>query len=96
VSFLLFDGRQNETTFEMMNSEGAFPRLLELIQAQRKNGVDGDGPETGLHRMLMELLYEMSRIQRIKIEDLGGFLYVFHRVLPSEEKIGVREQRRVN
>ncbi|KAK2768685.1 hypothetical protein FQN54_000541 [Arachnomyces sp. PD_36] len=70
TSFLLFDGRQNETTFEMMNKEGAFPRLLELIQAQRKNGVDGDGPETGLHRMLMELLYEMSRIQRVKIEDL--------------------------
>ena len=57
----------------MMNKEGAFPRLLELIQAQRKNGVDGDGAATGLHRMLMELLYEMSRIQRVKIEDLGRF-----------------------
>lgn len=57
----------------MMNNEGAFPRLLELIQMQRKNGVEGDGPETGLHRMLMELLYEMSRIQRVKIQDLGGF-----------------------
>lgn len=59
----------------MMNKEGAFPRLLELVQAQRDNGVDGGGPEIGLHRMLMELLYEMSRIQRVKIQDLRGFPY---------------------
>lgn len=69
-----------------MNKEGAFPRLLELIQAQRKNGVDGDGPETGLHRMLMELLYEMSRIQRIRIEDLGGFSFTCLTIfLPVDE-----------
>lgn len=54
----------------MMNEEGAFPRLLELLQAQnRKKEVEGDG--TGLHRLFMDLIYEMSRIQRIKIEDLG-------------------------
>ena len=41
-----------------------FPRLLELIQAR----VDD---EAGLHRMLLELLYDMSRIQRIRIEDLS-------------------------
>lgn len=52
----------------MMNGEGAFARLLELIQALRKEEMDG-GP--GLHRLLMDLLYEMSRIQRVKIEDLG-------------------------
>lgn len=72
-SFLLFDGRQNEITFEMMNSEGAFPRLLELIQAQKKNGEDGNERAADLHRLLMELLYEMSRIQRVKLDDLGGF-----------------------
>ena len=48
----------------MMNGEGAFPRLLELIQEK----VDD---EVGLHRMLLELLYDMSRIQRIRIEDLS-------------------------
>ncbi|KAI9822328.1 MAG: hypothetical protein M1827_000046 [Pycnora praestabilis] len=63
VSFLLFDGRQNETTFEMMNSEGAFPRLVELIQGRRDDDI-------GLHRMLLELLYEMSRIQQLRLEDL--------------------------
>ena len=50
----------------MMNEEGIFPRLLELIQSLR----DGD---LGLHRMLLELLYEMSRIQRLHIEDLSRY-----------------------
>ena len=54
----------------MLNSEGAFARLLELIQAMRRADLDGDA---GLHRLLMDLIYEMSRIQRVKIEDLGTF-----------------------
>ncbi|PGH04394.1 hypothetical protein GX51_03553 [Blastomyces parvus] len=67
ASFLLFDGRQNEHTFEMMNKEGAFVRLLELIQSHEQ--LDGAGA-AGLHRLLMNLMYEMCRIQRIKIGDL--------------------------
>ncbi|KAJ5814737.1 hypothetical protein N7474_006514 [Penicillium riverlandense] len=67
ASFLLFDGRQNELAFQMMNEEGVFARLLELIQALRRDEMDGGA---GLHRLLMDLLYEMSRIQRVKIEDL--------------------------
>ncbi|KAI9755836.1 MAG: threonyl-tRNA synthetase [Chaenotheca gracillima] len=63
TSFILFDGRQNERSLVMMNEEGAFPRLLELIQSDRND----DG---GLHRRLLELLYEMSRIQRLRSEDL--------------------------
>ena len=47
----------------MMNEEGVFPRLLELIQTME----EGD---LSLHRMLLDLLYEMSRIQRLRIEDL--------------------------
>lgn len=64
IAFLLFDGRQNDITFEMMNEEGGFPRLLELIQQGRDD-------DAGLHRMLLELLYEMSRIQRLRTEDLS-------------------------
>jgi DNA primase large subunit len=64
VSFLLFDGRDNEATFEMMNQEGCFPRLLELVKQGKK-----DDPR--LHRMLLELLYEMSRMQRLSAEELG-------------------------
>ncbi|KAJ5082847.1 hypothetical protein N7532_011890 [Penicillium argentinense] len=67
AAFLLFDGRQNEASLHMLNEEGAFARLLELIQALRKNEMGGGA---GLHRLLMDLLYEMSRIQRVKIEDL--------------------------
>ncbi|KAL2850968.1 hypothetical protein BJX68DRAFT_76301 [Aspergillus pseudodeflectus] len=67
TSFLLFDGRQHEVSLHMMNEEGVFPRLLELLHAQTINREDG---EAGLHRLLMDLLYEMSRIQRIRIEDL--------------------------
>jgi hypothetical protein len=61
--FLLFDGRQNETTFEMMNEEGAFPRLLELIPSMQDVDV-------GLHKVLLQLLYEMSRIQQVRTADL--------------------------
>lgn len=68
ASFLLFDGRQNEVALQMMNEEGAFARLLELIQAMRREEAVG---EAGLHRLLMDLLYEMSRVQRVKMEDLG-------------------------
>jgi hypothetical protein len=70
ASFLLFDGRQHEVSLHMMNEEGVFPRLLELLHAQTINREDG---EAGLHRLLMDLLYEMSRVQRIRIEDLGMF-----------------------
>ena len=64
VAFLLYDGRQNEVTFEMMNEEGVFARLLELI-------LERTDDDAGLHRMLLELLYEMSRIQRLRMEDLS-------------------------
>ncbi|KAL4820653.1 hypothetical protein BDW67DRAFT_152903 [Aspergillus spinulosporus] len=68
ASFLLLDGRHHEISLYMMNEEGAFPRLLELLQAQslRMN----DESAANLHRLLMDLLYELSRIQKIKIEDL--------------------------
>ncbi|KAI1915668.1 pre-rRNA processing [Ophidiomyces ophidiicola] len=68
ASLLLFDGRQDGTLFEIMNREGAFGRLIELIR-----GTIGDIGGAGLHQLLMELFYEMSRIQRIKIEDLSTF-----------------------
>lgn len=63
--FLLFDGRQDDESFEMMKAEGAFPRLVELIQDQSIL------TDSNLHQMLLELLYEMSRIQRMTWEDIG-------------------------
>lgn len=66
-AFLLFDGRNNgnDPLFEMMYEEGIFPRLVELIQM---SSVQED---TRLHQMLLELMYESSRIQRLKWEDFS-------------------------
>lgn len=64
ASLLLFDGRQDEETFEIMNNESCFSRLVELIKEGKKN-------DASLHRLLLELLYEMSRMQRLKTEDLS-------------------------
>ena len=65
AAFLLFDGRNNAEIFEMMQAEGAFPRLVELIQ---KHEVQ---EETRLHQLMLELMYEMPRIQRLNWEDLS-------------------------
>lgn len=62
-SLLLFDGRQDEETFELMNNESCFSRLVELVKEWKEDNVR-------LHRLLLELLYEMSRMQRLKPEDL--------------------------
>lgn len=63
ASFLLFDGRSAESTFELMNRESCFPRLVELIRMGRQE-------DSRLHRLLLELLYEMSRMQGLSREDL--------------------------
>ena len=70
AAFLLFDGRnnQNDATFEMMHDEGVFPRLIELIQSESVQ------EEPQLHRMFLELLYESSRIVRLKYEDFSMLL----------------------
>lgn len=68
AAFLLFDGRENDESFEMMKAEGAFPRLVELIQDEHTLAAEN------LHRILLELLYGMSRIQRMTWEDLGKLL----------------------
>ncbi|KAI8961876.1 hypothetical protein F5Y11DRAFT_324796 [Daldinia sp. FL1419] len=75
ASFLLLDGRADEATFKRMIEESCFHRLLELI-----NGRRNDDP--GLHRLLLDLMYEMSRIEQLRIEDLlhvdDGFVtYLF-------------------
>jgi hypothetical protein len=67
AAFLLYDGRDNgnDVTFEMMQAEGVFARLVELI---RTPGIQED---TRLHQLLLELMYESSRIQRLSWEDLS-------------------------
>jgi hypothetical protein len=63
ANFLLLDGRTDETTFRQMVEEGCFPRLLELLKGCHDH-------DRRLHRLLLELLYEMSRIEHLRLEDL--------------------------
>ncbi|KAK7992292.1 hypothetical protein PG988_001086 [Apiospora saccharicola] len=75
ASFLLLDGRSDETTYREMVNEGCFHRLLELM-----NGHRDDDPR--LYRLLLELMYEMPRFERLRPEDLlhvdDGFVsYLF-------------------
>ncbi|KJZ72395.1 hypothetical protein HIM_08198 [Hirsutella minnesotensis 3608] len=64
ASVLYLDGRHDEATFPRMIQEACFPRLLELINTHRD---DEDGR---LHRLLLQLMYEMSRVERLAAEDL--------------------------
>lgn len=63
ANFLLLDGRTEETTFRTMISEGCFVRLLDLIKGC-------GGRDSRLHRLLLQLMYEMSRIEHLRPEDL--------------------------
>ncbi|KAK3110378.1 pre-rRNA processing [Teratosphaeriaceae sp. CCFEE 6253] len=75
TALLLFDGRAHEPCFELLQAEGAFTRLVDLIRARRDDDI-------GLHRLLLELLCEMSRIQKLTRDDLKSVddafvLYLF-------------------
>ncbi|KIW50585.1 hypothetical protein PV05_09381 [Exophiala xenobiotica] len=63
--FLIADAQAYERTYELLNEEGAFPRLVDLISSPKRHGHED------IHRSLLELLYEMSRIQKIKTHDLA-------------------------
>lgn len=68
---LLLDGRENEQTFKLMQAEGLFPRLLELIIKKK-------APEdNNCRNHLFNVLYEMIRIQRLRWEDLGRAISPF-------------------
>ncbi|KAH7378787.1 hypothetical protein BKA66DRAFT_142833 [Pyrenochaeta sp. MPI-SDFR-AT-0127] len=68
AAFLLYDGRnsKDDELFAMMHSEGTFPRLIELVQTETVQ------EDTRLHQVLLELLYESSRIQRMTSDDFSA------------------------
>ena len=75
AAIFLFDGRGDESAFEMMQDEGAFARLVTLISDRRDDA-------SGLYRMLLELFFEMARIQKLTREDMvviddSFILYLF-------------------
>ncbi|KAI5303878.1 hypothetical protein KEM56_007097 [Ascosphaera pollenicola] len=69
--FLLVDGQHHEDTFIIMSSEGAFPHVLKLIQSYVN---PEHGSSVDLNRILLDLTYEMARIQRLRTDDLSGKL----------------------
>jgi len=64
-TILLCDGRQNQETFEVMQAEGLFPRLLEVVGSKKAL------EDKECRNRLLDVLYEMSRVQRLRWEDLG-------------------------
>ena len=80
AAVLLFDGRASEAAFEMMLVEGAFPRLVDLIR-------DKCDDDNGLHRLLLELLFEMSRIQTLSREDLSKSVRLAQHVVEYSDLI---------
>jgi len=52
-----------------MVEQNAFPRLIQLMQK------DVDKENHDMHKLLLELFYEMGRIQPLRIQDLGMFFF---------------------
>ncbi|POS88347.1 hypothetical protein EPUL_000012 [Erysiphe pulchra] len=64
VKFLLQDGRRNDATFEAMREKGCFPRLVKIINLDKKKDI-------ALLSLLLELLYEMTCCQQLSTDDLS-------------------------
>jgi stress-induced morphogen len=62
---LLLDGHREEALFTRMINEACFPRMLELLKEKKCGGGDAR-----LHRFLLHLMYEMSRMERLRPDDL--------------------------
>lgn len=78
ICLLLLDGYHDETTFPRMIEEACFPRLLELIYGRKDE-------DPRLHRMVLELMYEMSRVERLRADDLtlvdDGFVHYLFQII---------------
>lgn len=75
ANYLLLSGRTDDEVFAQMIEAGCFARLVELIKASHDD-------DRRLHRLLLELMYEMARVERVRVADLlsvdDGFVgYLF-------------------
>ncbi|KAF4121541.1 Protein of unknown function (DUF2013), partial [Geosmithia morbida] len=74
TGLLLLDGQDDERVFSKMINEACFPRLLDLIVRRGDDEQqDGDvcaGTDPSLHRFLLQLMYEMSRMERLRHDDI--------------------------
>ncbi|CAK7266302.1 pre-rRNA processing [Sporothrix epigloea] len=63
ANYLLLAGRHDESVFTQMIEAGCFARLVELIKVSHVG-------DRRLHRLLLELMYEMACIERVHMTDL--------------------------
>lgn len=75
---LLLDGEGDESIFPSMIQEACFPRLLELIGERREE-------DPRVKRLLLQLMYEMSRMERLREDDLelvdDDFIHYLFRII---------------
>lgn len=83
ASFLLADGRADDTVFGLMVEEGCVARLVELLNSPRHQ-------EYRLHDVLLQLMYEMCRMERLRVPDLllVDDAFIVHLLHLVEEGIG--------
>lgn len=62
-AFLLIDGRAHSSTLEMMQEESAMTCIIENLWHRKDDSLI-------LHRILLELLYEMCKVQKLALQDL--------------------------
>lgn len=73
ASILLYDGREAQKVFENLLEEGLFEKLVGIVYEKR-----GDDP--AMWAVALDLLYEMSRMQRLRAQDLGTIFSDLRRV----------------
>ncbi|KAI5806233.1 hypothetical protein EDC01DRAFT_715525 [Geopyxis carbonaria] len=65
ASILLYDGRESQKVFENLLEEGLFERLVAIVKDKREE-------DPAMWAVALDLLYEMSRIQRLRAQDLDA------------------------
>uniref|UniRef100_A0A060T7L9 ARAD1D00506p n=1 Tax=Blastobotrys adeninivorans TaxID=409370 RepID=A0A060T7L9_BLAAD len=60
---LLMDGRRHTSTLEMLEEEEASQKVIDTLWDDRHSS-------PRLHRLFLELLYEMCRVQKLRLSDL--------------------------
>lgn len=64
ANILLLEGRECSDVFKHMVEDGLFPRLVELVRTKRDEN-------RLLWKKVLDLMYEMSRIQKLEPKELG-------------------------
>lgn len=69
-AFLLIDGRFNSSTLEMMQEESAISCIVDCIGNKPSENIR-------LRRIFLELMYELCRVQKLRMQDLDVIDFQF-------------------